>query len=51
MNVQSPLTGAAPLAPHQRVIVADTRPVPHRAPEWPRLSRHEVRQIVLDVLG
>jgi hypothetical protein len=40
---------AAHATPDQRT--AAVRPSLSRAPEWPRLTRGEVRQIVLDVLG
>jgi len=51
MNFASPpLQGAVPVS-NPRTAVADTRAVLTRAPEWPRLTRREVRQIVLDFLG
>ena len=44
-----PIKGAIP-APDQRAS-ADARTGPSRGPEWPRLTRREVRRIVLDILG
>lgn len=50
MTTKLPLTGAALAARLQR-----PQPVPGIerawAPEWPRLTPREIRQIVLDTLG
>ncbi|MBP2292549.1 hypothetical protein [Azospirillum rugosum] len=40
-------TTAAP-QPH---VSPDIRPLTPRGPEWPRLTRREVRQIILDIMG
>ena len=47
-NLSRPVT-AVRATPNQRA--ADARPALSQAPEWPRLTRTEVRQIVLDILG
>ncbi|MGQ9370014.1 hypothetical protein [Azospirillum sp. ST 5-10] len=41
---------AGPSRPPRQDLAAAAPPGP-RAPEWPRLTRSEVRRIVLDVLG
>ena len=40
-------TAAAP----QAHAAPDHRPLTPRGPEWPRLTRREVRQIILDIMG
>ncbi|WP_448190908.1 hypothetical protein [Azospirillum sp. sgz301742] len=47
--LSSPINGAR-VAPREHTV-ADARPPLSRAPEWPRLTRREMRQIVLDLLG
>ena len=47
-NLSRPIT-AVRATPNQRA--AEVRPALPTAPEWPRLTRSEVRQIVLDILG
>jgi len=47
-NLSRPIT-AARATPNQRA--AATRPTLSQTPEWPRLTRSEMRQIVLDILG
>lgn len=48
-KLSRPIT-AAHATPNQRA--ADAWPAAlSQAPEWPRLTRSEVRQIVLDILG
>ncbi|HYG90622.1 MAG TPA: hypothetical protein VD978_30690 [Azospirillum sp.] len=50
MTDTSPLARTTP-APRHRPQAVGAHPVPSRAPEWPRLTQREVRQIVLDILG
>ncbi|HYG88082.1 MAG TPA: hypothetical protein VD978_17680 [Azospirillum sp.] len=47
-NPSRPITAARATA-NQRT--ADAWPALSQVPEWPRLTRSEVRQIVLDILG
>ncbi len=35
----------------QTHVAPDHRPLTPRGPEWPRLTRREVRQIILDIMG
>lgn len=44
-------TKTSPAAAPQARVDPDIRPLAPRGPEWPRLTRREVRQIILDIMG
>lgn len=48
-TLSSPIKGTR-VVPREHTVT-DARPSPSRAPEWPRMTRREMRQIVLDILG